>query len=103
MEVHTSIIAIFYLVTLGGMGGRVTSHAQGFPFLLKRHLYVPRGLIWEIDGEKIGFDYGEMKIRPKSWACGNKSPYPDDVLRRAFLAANYPHLNPFKESENTED
>lgn len=31
---------------------------------------IPEGLIWEIDGTKEGFDWAEMKIRPRKWECG---------------------------------
>ena len=60
---------------------------------------LPTGLIWEIDGRKVGFDSGEMKIRPKKWECGRIPNYSNNVLQRAFLAPSYPLLDPFREIE----
>lgn len=56
-------------------------------------------IIWEVDGFKQGFDYAEMKIRPKTWECGDPSfVYSEQVERQASLSQKYQHLNPFSEN-----
>ena len=60
--------------------------------LLKDMNSVPKGLIWEIDGEKVGFDYAEMKIRPLRWEC-NLNQYDEALLRRALHYRERPELN----------
>lgn len=51
-------------------------------------------MIWEDNGEKVGFDFAEMKIRPKTWECG-KDPYSKYVVKRAFLSEHPDISNPF--------
>ena len=59
-------------------------------------LLLPRYYMWVVNGEKIGFDSLEMKIRPKTWECGaDRYMYTDQVIRRAFLSHHDPNFNPF--------
>lgn len=55
---------------------------------------VPNGYIWVVDGQRVGFDFVEMKIRPKKWECG-RNRYSNLVIQRAFYSHQYPSLNPF--------
>lgn len=47
------------------------------------------GPMWEIEGETVTFDYVEMKIRPKTWECGEKL-YSEYELKKAYLYPQYP-------------
>ncbi len=47
---------------------------------------LPGKPMWEMDGKKVGFDYVEMKIRPKTLECGlNINQYSEYVVKKAFL------------------
>jgi len=56
---------------------------------------LPDGYIWTVDGHKIGFDFVEMKIRPKTWECG-RNRYANLFIQRAFYSHSKPSLNPFR-------
>lgn len=59
-------------------------------------LLVPKGYMWVVDGQRVGFDSVEMKIRPKTWECGTNR-YTDQVTRLAFLSHHEPSFNPFQD------
>lgn len=65
-----------------------------WPFPSDKVELVRPNYLWTVDGEKIGFDSIEMKIRPKTWECGTNR-YTDQVTRLAFLSRYKPELNPF--------
>ena len=57
-------------------------------------------IIWEVSGVKEGFDYAEMKIRPKAWECSDPAlNYSPQVLRQAILAQKYPDISPFSDGD----
>ena len=57
-------------------------------------LGIPKGFIWVVNGQRVGFDIVEMKIRPKKWECGKKR-YSDLVIKRSFYSKDDPLLHPF--------
>ena len=55
---------------------------------------VPNGYLWTVNGQKVGFEYVEMKIRPKTWECG-RDRYSNLFMLRVFYSHSNPSLNPF--------
>jgi len=58
---------------------------------------VPDKYVWEVNGEKMAFDYVEMKVRPKTWECGKKQ-YRKKVLKQALLSQHPAVPSPFEEN-----
>ena len=55
---------------------------------------IPKGFMWVVNGQRVGFDFVEMKIRPKRWECG-KDRYSNLVIQRSFYSKVDPSLDPF--------
>ena len=59
-------------------------------------LGIPKGFMWVVNGQRVGFDFVEMKIRPKTWECG-KDRYSNLVIQRSFYSKDDPSLDPFNQ------